>query len=208
MNILCISDTHGRHRNLKLPKAELLLFAGDMGARSFLQLEDFTNWLAAIDLPAERKIIIAGNNDGVFEQQPQESRKYLDGIAIYLENSSCTVDGINIYGTPVSLAFRNLFFNIPDDGNIQKYWDMIPQDTDILITHQPPFGILDSDFRKKHLGCPRLFARVKEIKPRLHCFGHIHGGYGAKTTDGTTFVNASVCNDFMKISNKAILVKM
>jgi len=208
MRILCLSDTHGRHRRLQIPEADILLFAGDMGATSFSRLADFADWLASIPLPAERKIIISGNHDGVFERHPNEAQKYLDGIAIYLENSYCTVDGLKVYGTPVSLAFNNWFFNIPDDGSIQAYWDPIPLDTDILLTHQPPLGILDSDSRQRNLGCPRLLSRVREIQPRLHCFGHIHPGYGLHSIGTTTFVNASICNDWNVIVHEPLVLQM
>jgi hypothetical protein len=129
MKIICLADTHGHHRKLRIPDVDLLLFAGDMEATSFSRLADFSDWLASIPLPIERKIIIAGNHDGVFELYPTEARRRLDGIATYLENSSCTVAGLKVYGTPVSLAFNNWFFNIVDDGSIQAYWDSIPPDT-------------------------------------------------------------------------------
>jgi Icc-related predicted phosphoesterase len=208
MKILCLSDTHGQHRKLRIPKADLLLFAGDMGATSFSRLADFSDWLASIPLPFERKIIISGNHDGVFEHHSIEARRYLDGIAIYLENSGCTVAGLKVYGTPVSLAFNNWFFNIPDDGSIQAYWDSIPPDTDILLTHQPPLGILDTDFRQKNLGCSRLLSRIKEVQPQLHCFGHIHPSYGFQIIGGTTFANAAVCNDWNVMAREPLVLQM
>ncbi len=208
MKVLCLSDTHGHHRRLRIPEADLILFAGDMGALSLPRLEDFSQWLASIPLPAERKIIISGNHDGGFERHPLEARSYLDGIATYLENSCCTVAGLKVYGTPVSLAFNNWFFNIPDDGSIQAYWDSIPPDTDILLTHQPPLGILDSDSRQRNLGCPRLLSRVREIQPRLHCFGHIHPGYGLQSIGTTTFANASLCNDWNVMVHEPLALQM
>jgi len=208
MKIICLADTHGHHRKLRIPDVDLLLFAGDMEATSFSRLADFSDWLASIPLPIERKIIIAGNHDGVFELYPTEARRRLDGIATYLENSSCTVAGLKVYGTPVSLAFNNWFFNIVDDGSIQAYWDSIPPDTDILLTHQPPLGILDSDSRQKNLGCSRLLSRVKEVKPRLHCFGHIHPSYGFKISGSTTFVNAAICDDWNTVVHEPLVLQM
>ncbi|HOY89793.1 MAG TPA: metallophosphatase domain-containing protein [Bacillota bacterium] len=208
MKVLCLSDTHGHHRKLRTPEADLFLFAGDMEASSFSRLADFSDWVASIPLPAERKIIISGNHDGVFERHPLEARNYLDGIATYLENSCCMVAGLKVYGTPVSLAFNNWFFNIPDDGSIKDYWDLIPPDTDILLTHQPPSGILDSDSGQKNLGCSQLLSRVKELQLRLHCFGHIHPGYGLQNIDSTTFVNASICNDWNVMVHEPIVLQM
>jgi Icc-related predicted phosphoesterase len=70
-------------------------------------------------------------------------------------------------------------------------------DTDILITHGPPYGILDSTQRNEHVGCKALYERVQLIKPKLHVFGHIHESYGRQQDSGqqsTIFVNAATCN--------------
>lgn len=56
----------------------------------------------------------------------------------------------------------------------EKLWSMIPENTDILVTHGPPYGILDTNIQNQHTGCPHLLQRVLAIKPRLHVFGHIH----------------------------------
>lgn len=54
----------------------------------------------------------------------------------------------------------------------------IPSGVDIVITHGPPYSILDpSD--GDNLGCPNLLRAVSRARPLLHCFGHIHEGYGA-----------------------------
>ncbi|TVY41100.1 Metallophosphoesterase domain-containing protein [Lachnellula occidentalis] len=50
---------------------------------------------------------------------------------------------------------------------------------DIMITHGPPMGLLD-DSAHGHLGCSSLLHALQRCRPRMHCFGHIHEGYGAK----------------------------
>ncbi|KAG6813870.1 hypothetical protein H0H92_006277 [Tricholoma furcatifolium] len=51
--------------------------------------------------------------------------------------------------------------------------------TDILLTHAPPFGICDMTTREESVGCHDLRARLPELRPRLHVFGHIHDARGA-----------------------------
>ena len=90
-------------------------------------------------------------------------------------------------------------FNVKRDSEqIRSIWNQIPLDTDILITHGPPYGILDSTTRNEHVGCKVLYERLQLVKPKLHVFGHIHEAYGKQQGDGqqlsTIFVNAATCD--------------
>jgi Icc-related predicted phosphoesterase len=85
-----------------------------------------------------------------------------------LENSSVLVNGLKIYGLPITPYFLGMAFNKRRGDEIKKVWKKIPSDTDIPITHGPPFGILD-----KNVGCEELLAKVIKVKPKLHVFGHI-----------------------------------
>jgi Icc-related predicted phosphoesterase len=87
-------------------------------------------------------------------------------------------------------------------------WAKIPDQVDVLITHGPPANILDLTFLGQHVGCPQLLQRIKQIKPRLHVFGHIHEGYGREEQDSTIFVNASTCNLRYKPSQPPIIVDL
>ena len=108
---------------------------------------------------------------------------------IYLDNRSVKIGGIKIYGTPATLYRGGMAFNYHQGADIGKIWDDIPNETDILITHMPPSGILDNE-----AGCPQLLETVDRIGPKLHLFGHIHDGHGLYEGGGTLFCNASVCN--------------
>jgi hypothetical protein len=48
------------------------------------------------------------------------------------------------------------------------------------MTHGPPMGILDATQSGEHVGCEHLLRAARRCKPRLHCFGHIHEGWGAQ----------------------------
>ena len=74
----------------------------------------------------------------------------------------------------------------------KRCWAQIPRGLDVLITHGPPYGILDQTTpAEEHLGCVELLEAVKAKKPRVHIFGHIHGGAGAYENRDTRFINAA-----------------
>ena len=53
---------------------------------------------------------------------------------------------------------------------------------DIIMTHGPPRGILD-ECPQGHKGCDNILRAVRRVKPLMHCFGHIHEGYGTRLID-------------------------
>jgi Icc-related predicted phosphoesterase len=137
--------------------------------------------------------LIAGNHDFLFEVDPAAAAELLSEYDIHYLNDICaTIEGINFLGSPITPYFHNWAFN-RISNEIGKHWDMIPEGTDVLITHGPPKGILDfTHYDKEHVGCPLLREKVRMIKPKVHVFGHIHEARGIQEEDGTTFINASV----------------
>jgi hypothetical protein len=134
--------------------------------------------------------------------QDDELTLYFDG-----HNGDFPEDNIHIWGAPWQPEFCNWAFNLPRNGEeIKGKWNLIPQNTDILITHGPPFGKLDFVNRGGNVGCEELLSRVGDVKPKIHVFGHIHEGAGY-VFDGTThFFNASVLNDRYEFRNKPITI--
>lgn len=111
--------------------------------------------------------------------------------------------------SPYQPEFCDWAFNLPADSNeIGEVWSKIPNDVDVLITHGPPAQILDFTSGGLHVGCPRLLKRVKQVKPRLHVFGHIHEGYGVEEEDSTIFVNASTCDLRYRPSQKPRVIPL
>jgi Icc-related predicted phosphoesterase len=106
-----------------------------------------------------------------------------------LQNSSVEIEGVKIWGSPVTPYFLGMAFNAKSGKEIKKVWNKIPLDTDIIITHGPPKAILDNG-----IGCEELQVRVNKIKPLIHCFGHAHGKNGILKDQDITFINASVVN--------------
>ncbi len=204
MKIVAISDTHGKHQNLILPKGDMLIHAGDvssMGKES--EILDFLKWFSDIDF--QYKIFIAGNHDFYFERKNEALiKQIIPENVIYLNDSAVEIGGIKIWGSPISPWFYNWAFNRYRGEDIKRHWDKIPQNTDILITHGPVFGILDKTTRNDSVGCEDLFKKVEEIKPKFHICGHIHEAYGRVKKGKTEFINASVLDENYVLKNKPI----
>lgn len=189
MRIVCVSDTHGRHRDVTVPDGDVLVHAGDLTRYGRPEeVRDVGEWLGG--LPHRHKVVIAGNHDFCFQEQPGLARPHITH-AVYLEDEAVTIDGVVFYGSPWQPWFGGWAFNLPRGPELAAVWAKIPAGTGVLVTHGPPHGILDATRRGESAGCLDLFNRVFEVRPRLHVFGHIHEAAGRLDVDGITFVNAS-----------------
>ena len=168
MKFVIISDTHGQHKNLTLPKGDVIIHAGDISQRGKeSEIIDFLNWFK--DLDFKYKIFIAGNHDFFFEKTSENDiQKIIPENIIYLCDSGVEVEHIKIWGSPITPWFYDWAFNRPRGAQIAHHWQLIPLDTDILITHGPAFGKLDKTTRGENVGCEDLLKSIKEIKPKIH----------------------------------------
>lgn len=190
---VCVSDTHGRHRDLPVPAGDVFLFAGDLSNHCDPEdLDDFNDWLGT--LPHPHKLVICGNHDFHFETHPADARRRITN-AVYLQDEAAEVLGLKVWGSPWQPRFFDWAFNLDRGPDLAARWALIPDNTDILITHGPPAGILDRTFRGTDTGCANLLERVRTVKPKLHLFGHIHEAAGVFETPDTLFVNASIGTD-------------
>lgn len=208
MKFVAIADTHCRHYNLKLPKGDVILHAGDITYKGQKQeLLDFLRWFGKLNF--KYKIFIAGNHDFFLEQKTNEEINALlpDGI-VYLNDNGVEINGIRIWGSPVTPWYFNWAFNRFRGQGIQKHWQMIPQATDILMTHGPVFGIHDTVVNGKHAGCKDLLEHVQTINPKVHVCGHIHEGYGDLKKAKTRFINACVLNEYYELVNKPVVFEL
>ena len=214
--ITFISDTHTKHDKVSgfLTGGDMLIHAGDLTGRGYItEIENFMKWYDNIN-NYDTKVFIAGNHDFGFQDDNQKLRGLLTGYKTidYLEDELMMVGGdyedmIKIWGTPWQPEFHNWAFNLPRGEKLKEKWDMIPTNTDILITHGPPFGKLDYvPYDSVNVGCEELMKRVEEIKPKIHVFGHIHEGYGYVFDGNTHFINAAVLNGRYEFRNKPITV--
>ncbi len=191
MKTTIISDTHNDYIFLNLKPEDCLIHCGDIDIRNQVSLHEFNNWLGK--QPFKYKIVCAGNHDKYLESCGKESIQRQLTNAIYLENSGTEIEGVKFWGSPITPTFLNWHF-MCDRDKISKYWELIPSDTDVLITHGPCYNILDylpyKYGQDHHVGCEELLNKVKTICPKIHAFGHIHYSYGMQKIEKTTFINA------------------
>lgn len=226
--IVMISDTHTYHHDLDLPDGDILFHCGDFSLLGNpLEVMEFNDWLGTQKQFAHR-VVIAGNHDHCVGEDPMFGYKQLTN-AIYLQNSGIDLEGFYIWGSPMTPSFNGmrdgLTFFTNGDREAKNIWRGMPKKTDILMTHGPPFGILDEverfergetyradELPIEHTGDKMLLSKVIQIKPKLHMFGHIHEGYGIFETDdtqpygGCTFINASSVNPRYNLVNKELVM--
>lgn len=224
MKIVCISDTHNKHKQISLDEGDILIHAGDATGRGQSgEILPFLYWFS--EQKFKHKVLIAGNHDFGFEREPSRYEELCIQLGItYLNDSGANIEGLNIWGSPVQPEFFNWAFNrrieekLPDSYDpfhsyekihpfIKPHWDLIPDNTDILITHGPPLGIMDEvprNFKQTMLsvGCPHLLDAINRVKPKIHIFGHIHEQHGIFKTKETVFVNAAQLDDSYLVAYK------
>jgi Icc-related predicted phosphoesterase len=181
MRILHMSDTHGKHHLLKhLPKADVIIHSGDV---SFSDTENevlaFLNWFFSLDYLY--KIFVAGNHDGCLH--------------------GGQIEAVQFWGVPLFIPDQK------QEGRIEQLLKPIPENTGILISHSPPYGILDFEKEFNH-GSLDLLQTVLEIKLTYHLFGHVHSAYGIENSNDTIFVNASLVSEKYAFVNKPILFEI
>lgn len=206
--ILIISDTHGIHPPIDtLPAADLFIHAGDImnSGREFGEIAWFNSWLKDVPVPKLKRLICLGNHDIAFDETHSASNARIAGLArklltegILVQDEAVQIHELKLYFSPWSPRFFDWGFQVDRGESAAKTWAKIPDDTEILVTHGPPYGILDQAKlgESEHVGCEELSKRVKELKNlKYHIFGHIHGSRGTLTENGVTFINASYLNE-------------
>ena len=195
MRLVFLADTHGFNEKIAVPDGDILIHCGDATNEGTLpEVNCFANWFGG--LPHKHKIFVAGNHDWLFQRQPYIAKQICKDYGImYLEDQGTTVEGLRIYGTPWTPNFMEWAFMLDEEEDLEDKFQHIPGGLDVLITHGPPYGILDEvrgDFKVRNCGSRALKDVVLKQKPRVHAFGHIHLGYGQKQTADTHFINAAV----------------
>lgn len=196
MRLLHLSDTHNQHDALQaLPDADIIVHSGDFTfAGTEKEATDFMNWFC--DLPYKYKIFIAGNHDICMLDAS------VDGLpenVHFLYNSGVTIKGIKIYGIPM---FREYYLT----GEYRDHIEAIPDDSDIVVTHQPPMNILDF-CDNIHYGSQSLREKIRKVHPSYHLFGHIHNTYGITERTGTVFSNAALLDETYTLVNIPRLIE-
>lgn len=201
MKILHLSDTHGCHRRLRdLPEADVAVHSGDFCmVGSEQEAIDFLNWFC--DLPYRHKIFICGNHDDCLYGANIGG---LDENVHYLCNSGIEIDGLKFYGVPMFMG------DCITDRQSRNY-ARIPEDTDILITHSPAYGILDFDDGINY-GSEEILEKLPFLNNlKAHLFGHIHAQHGMERLSpiagsNTIFSNGAIMNsDYTNLSTPNLI---
>jgi Icc-related predicted phosphoesterase len=200
--VVLVSDTHEQHRTISVPYGDVLIHAGDFTYfnRAARVVEDFNAWLS--ELPHKHKIVIPGNHES-----RAGGARWAERItaATVLINGGIEIEGIRIWGSPNTPLDWGAFGSSTAD-ELAVLYGRIPLDTDILVTHGPPFGILDRESENgEPQGCRELLTAVRSIRPTLHVFGHIHQGYGRFSDNNTVYVNAALPGSEGRLTKKPML---
>jgi Icc-related predicted phosphoesterase len=218
MRIWHISDTHTFHEMLTVPEnIDMVIFSGDCSnpqntLQNSFEVLNFLKWFGQLSI--KYKIFVAGNHDVSIERKVIFENDFLDNGVVHLWDSEITVQGLKIYGSPYTPTFGSGWAFNKDRAKISRMWEEIPDDTDILVTHGPPKGILDLSYDRDNnlefCGDLSLKKRIRQINPKIVCFGHIHNcdnitnqGYIKLADHDTIYSNGSIVTDgrFGRINN-------
>jgi Icc-related predicted phosphoesterase len=207
MVLILFGDTHELHREVEIPAGDILICAGDftMFSKNLSAIEDFNEWLG--ELPHRHKIVVPGNHEFFLESNP-ERRSVLDNANVLIDES-IEIEGLNIYGSPMTPLY-GAAFGKPSHKDRQRHWNNVPDDTHVLVTHGPPFGILDlSPDQAERMGDPELRKRVRELPSlKLHAFGHVHGAHGSVEQEGITFANVALMGHLGNLVQAPTVLRM
>lgn len=187
----------------ELPDGDILIVAGDATHLGEIdEIVEFNAWLGKQTF--KTKLFIPGNHDFLFESNERLARELLPNATVLIDEY-IEVEGLKIYGTPYVNRFYDWAFMKGEAQLAYDHWSKIPEGLDILITHGPPFSILDRNGRMDFCGSTTLYEAVKRLAPKIHVFGHIHESYGREVIEGTTFLNVSHSGYFMNEGNLPVV---
>ena len=206
MKIIAISDTHGAHTVVTVPKGDVLVHSGDFCRFGWKdEFKNFIEWFASH--PHKHKVMTCGNHDMAVAKYRDYCKSIATDLGVHLLlDEEVIIDSIKFYGSPWTPKFYNWHFMENRGENIAKIWAKIPEDTDVLITHGPAYGHGDPAPGNRLAGCFELLKRIMQVEPKVHFFGHIHEGHGRTVSDEirTVFINAAIMNGRYKPVNQAM----
>lgn len=205
MRLVCISDTHLQGWP-DVPAGDVLIHAGDATVSGTnTEIKTFIQRMGKE--PHPHRIFVAGNHDLELQRRASRFHGLFDAAGItYLQDSGVDIQGVRFWGSPWTPEFMDWGFNLPRGAPLRSIWSRIPTDTQVLITHGPPFGIMDQVNFGEHVGCVDLLEAVQRVEPVVHVFGHIHECHGRLTMGATQFINATICDENYRRSHAPVVV--
>jgi Icc-related predicted phosphoesterase len=209
MKIWHISDTHMNHSQLQIPDGiDIVVHSGDASNqrdpfRNESELRAFLDWFSLLKVPT--KIFVPGNHDTSMERG-LITKELVESMGVHvLINEEKVIHGFKFWGSPFTPTYGDWAY-MTSRSKISRLWDIISDDADVVITHGPPYGILDSTYNHQNkpelAGCSALMKKIRKVNPKIMLFGHIHSAddirnSGTRTVSDlrTVFSNASCCDD-------------
>ena len=216
MKIAAFSDTHEMFDKVKLPNDfDILICGGDFTFKgNYFKIRDFLEQLKTV---ANNKPVIftPGNHELTLENQISNESQLINVYCQannnfhYLIDKQVTINNCKIWGSPWTPWFYDWAFNSPRDV-IQTYWNKIPLDTEVLVLHGPPYGILDKTREGENVGCKALLETIQtKLKALKVCiFGHIHESYGHTKLNNIDYYNVSICNRKYEPINPVTIIEI
>ena len=213
LNITVISDTHGKEKQLVFEEYDgddktMLIHCGDFQTHK-PNTQEFLFWFSQQEF--DFLVLTAGNHDSLMAVMGYDAAfRLCDSLGIiYLEDTSVEIEGIKFHGSPWSTRFGNWCF-MDNDFELDEYWQKIPDDTQILLTHGPAYGTGDRvymtyDNQGPHVGSRTLQDRILELdKLKFHITGHIHSDTGIYKKSKYTTINAAMSYEYFEKGYKSM----
>lgn len=193
MKFCLLSDTHGSHNELDIPKVDYLIHAGDFtNVGNDKELIAFNSWVGECKEKGLFKeiILVPGNHDLSLDVRPKVAKKFLTNVDHILIHEGLELDGLKIWGCPYVPIFYNWAF-MRDEDDLYWIYNQIPVGLDILICHGPPLGHCDANGRSYHCGSSSIREVLGYKQPKYVVCGHIHEGRGVSKLKDTTILNVA-----------------
>lgn len=205
--LVILSDTHNQLNKVQVPDGDILIHCGDATMMGTLQEFSKFNYHLG-QLPHKVKIFVNGNHDWLAQHNLSLARATLTNAQILMDEA-VVIDDLKIYGSSWQPEFGHWAFGLKRGKALADKWALIPDDTQILITHGPPYGILDQTPREEFVGCMDLLERIGKLKAlKIWCGGHIHNSRGIEQRNNITFINASVCDESYRPLNLPFVIDL
>lgn len=206
MRIVCFSDTHGLEDQIQIPDGDALIFCGDLccGGR----IEEYYRFAQFMRKQKHSlKIIVAGNHDWLFQREPQQAKQIFEGVT-WLHDNAISIGRDTIYGTSWQPTFFNWAFNRTEQ-ELSELYSRIFFETTVLVTHCPPYEVLDVNRDGQNCGSVALKERANNLPYlRYHLFGHIHGNWGEHFDGKCSSINCCVLTENYTVYRKPIVIDL
>jgi Icc-related predicted phosphoesterase len=218
-----ISDTHDVHKDLNslIPECEILFFTGDLTYKgSEWEILKLLEQFERLKLRIPHIVGILGNHEVNCEGKEVEMKSRFKAVGVdLLHNESIEIEGIKIWGSPFTPYFFGWAYQYENAQYATQYageylpnghdiWSQIPDNTQVLLSHCPPYMINDL-CPNGHVGCSILRMYVESIPSiKFNLFGHIHSSHGTSLVNGVTYINSSIMNNSYNFVNKPHLFEI